>query len=159
MPLGPIVADRTLHRIITADRRQPARLHALTPYGQLMSQRVPLSTVTSMAYPSGALWLSGTTPVGPRMVVLDPPSMRIRRVIPVPGQLGHSAGIVGSYANRLLLRAAPDDSAVYCVDGYTGTFKQVWRLPLGTVSLDEHGLLVDAGRGVAARGAGPCLSP
>jgi hypothetical protein len=157
--LGAIVADRTLHRIITADRRQPVRLHAMTAYGRLASQRVPLATVTSMAFPSGALWLSGTTPAGPRLIVLDPPSMRIRRVIPVPGQLGHAASFVASYGTRLLMRAAPDDTALYCVDGYTGTFKQVWRLSLGTVSLDAHGLLVDAGRGIAARGAGACLAP
>jgi hypothetical protein len=159
LPLGPIVADRTLHQVIAADRRQPVRLHALTAYGQLASQRVPLATVTSMAFPSGALWLSGTTPTGPRLIVLDPPSMRVRRVIPVPGQLGRTASLVGSFGNRLLMRAAPDDTALYCVDGYTGTFKQVWRLPLGTVSLDGHGLLVDAGRGITAHGAGTCLAP
>lgn len=159
MPLGPIVADRTLHRVITADRGEPVRLHAFTSFGPLASQRVPLATVNSMAYPTGALWLSGTTPNGPRMVVLDPPSMRIRRVIPVPGQLGHAAAMVGTYRDRLLMRAAPDDSSLYCLDGYTGTFKQVWRLPLGTVSLDGHGLLLDAGHGIDARGAGACLSP
>lgn len=159
-PLGPVTVDRTLHQVIAADEGDPVRLHSYSALGPLSTLRVPLTTVTSLAFPTGALWLSGTTPVGPRLVVLYPPSMRVLRTLPVPGGLGHTASIVGTWQNRVLVRvAASDGPLLLCIDAYEGTFKQSWHLPPGGTSLDADGLLVETGHGIAQRDARSCLSP
>jgi hypothetical protein len=156
--LGAIAADRTLHRLLVVAETTPARLIAVTLYGPVAAVTLPISDVTSIAYPEGALWLSGMSASGPQLLLVDPPKLRVRGDSPVVAQVGSRPRIVGAFQNRLLVRGGADGRALFCLDGYSGAVKQHWTVPLGAVSLNATGLLVDAESGIEDIDARACLA-
>jgi hypothetical protein len=158
MALGPIVADRTLHRVVAADRHNPAGLHAITSYGPVAAMRLPVGDVSSMAYPAGAMWVVGATAAGRQLVVVDAPKLVVRRTSSVGTLLGDRGAIVATFENRLLARGGPSGRTLFCIDGYSGTIKERWTVPPGAVALNERGLLVDSSRGIEEINAQDCLA-
>ncbi len=157
-PLGAIAADRTLHRLLVVVDSSPARLIAVSQYGPVAAVRLPISDVSSMAYPEGALWLAGTSASGPTLLLVDPPKLRVRGPSPIIAQVGSTPMIVGAFQNRLLVRGDPGGHSLYCVDAYSGEIKQRWTVPLGAVTLNGAGLLVDAESGIQDIDARDCLA-
>lgn len=157
-PEGTVTPDPLVHTVLVTDENVPVRVHSFTAEAQAGSSRLPLQAVVSAAETMTGIWLSGRGPRGPRLVLVDPGTLRVRRVLRLPGRLHGTASIVGSYADRLLIRSAPERPTLYCVDGATGLFRQAWQVPPSAVSLDAHGLLVSTGTGVTQRDARACLS-
>jgi hypothetical protein len=156
--LWSIAADRTLHRLLVVTQTTPARLIAISTYGPVAAVTLPLSDVTSIAYPNGALWLAGMSATGPQLLLVDPPKLRVRGDSPVIAQVGSRPRIVGAFENKLLVRGGDDGRSLYCLDGYSGAVKQRWTVPLGAVTLNETGLLVDAEAGIEELNARACLA-
>jgi hypothetical protein len=156
--LWAIAADRTLHRLLVVTETTPARVIAVTTYGPAAAVTLPISDVTSIAYPEGALWLAGMSAAGPQLLLVDPPKLRVRGDSPVIAQVGSRPRIVGAFQNRLLVRGDPGGHSLYCLDGYSGAVKQRWTVPLGAVTLNETGLLVDAASGIEEINASACLT-
>ena len=153
-----IAADRTLHRLLVVAHTSPARLVAFSTYGPVAAVTLPISDVSSIAYPYGALWLSGTSESGPALLLVDPPKLRVRGESPVIARVGSDPRIVGAFQDRVLVRGGADGHSLFCLDAYSGAVKQTWTVPLGAVTLNGTGLLVDAESGIEEINAGACLA-
>jgi hypothetical protein len=157
--LSAVTADLANHQILAADTHSPNRLHVLTSYGTVTSLYLPFPRIDSISATTGKVWATGELQGAAAIFQLDPDTLESKGPGSVSPELGSRDDIVGTYGNRLLVRATPDRTSLLCMDGTTGAFKQKWTVPAhGAVSLNQRGLLVTTSSGIAQLNARDCLA-
>jgi hypothetical protein len=157
--LGAVTADLPLHQILAADYHSPNRLHVLTSYGDVTALYLPFPRIESLGVADGKVWSTGEMAGSAAIYQLDPVTLSTKGPGSISPQLGSRDDIVASYGNRLLVRATPDGTSMFCMDATTGAFKQKWTVPAhGAVSLNQRGLLVTTSAGITEQNARDCLA-
>jgi hypothetical protein len=92
------------------------------------------------------------------LLVVDRVPLQAHGHSTVIAQVGSRPSIVGTFQDLLLVRTDPGGRSLYCLDGASGAVKQIWDLPLGAITLNQSGLLVDAASGIQQLDARACLA-
>ncbi|HEX3337095.1 MAG TPA: hypothetical protein VHS54_11590 [Jatrophihabitans sp.] len=154
--VGPLVVDRSRHRIIAADLGYPTDVWSYRPGAVPQASSAPLRIAdATLAVVGNRIWIAGHQ--GERAVLwrLDPATLAVvDRARPVSGPRARLA-LVAAGADVIWLRGSNDADRLFCADADRGALLQAWRVR-GSVDSTSGLAYADTADGLRALALAGC---